>query len=215
MRHRTREQCQRDNGARRALIAEAAREAVPFPEIAAKFGISVNRVRQICRTEGVTMGRGGEAGSFAVRREMYRRIAGAARRGATQREVAAEFKVSVWTVVKACKEFDANCKRGPNPHRVRMLEERRGFAERLRNAHPATTPSDAISRRFDHPPTRAIARMLLSTDLSALEIARRQGVAPQWVQRVWAMLRDSIGKPKPRRGRPSSTPPSSPQTPQR
>ena len=182
---------------RRARIAEAARAGVPFPTIASTFGITAGRVRQVCHAEGLTLGGNGEVGPRAASRGLRARIAAAAGPGVTAEELASRFGVPRRTVQKIARQRRVRLKRPPSGADARSLAERRALARRLAGDAPA-----AIAGRFPSDRARAIAGLFLSSDLSAAEIARRSGVSHQRACQVWGILKTSVGKPTPRRGRP-------------
>jgi DNA-binding CsgD family transcriptional regulator len=174
--------------ARDATMIRLVRAGSPVTEVAARFGLRTRRVYTICRERGLTFGYDGSLGRNADRRRLYRAIAKAAAEGMTLHEICTRLQTTVGVVQRACLKHGTKPRRKPNALFERLLAARRGARQRLtRRAGPGGLAL-LINGEFRAARPRAVARLLLGSDLSTTQIARRHGMSTRGVTKVWARL---------------------------
>lgn len=180
--------------ARDAIIIRLVRAGSPVKDVAAKFGLRNRRVYTICRERGVAFGYNGNLGRNADRRRLYRAIAKAAAEGMTLHEICSRLQTTVGVVQRACLKHGTKPRRKPHAGYRRMLAERRAACQRLeRRAGPGGLAS-VLAGQFRAARPRAVARLLLGSDLSTTQIARRHGMTAGGVLKVWARLSALSGR---------------------
>ena len=193
---------------RRAGIEESVGAGTPLAEVASRFGITVSGVRQICFVQGWKRRGDGPVAPGPDDKRLFPRIANAALPGVTAHDISLALDVPLATVERVARGRGLLLSRRLTTAERKALRARSAWVRRLKKRAPRASLA-SIAARFDAARTRGIAEQLLSSDLTHGEIARRWGVSEQRVRQVWRELKNSIGKPRPRRGRPPGrrTPP--------
>ena len=173
-----------ERAARDRNIIRALRAGCTTDEAAARFNLSQAGVYRIGRRAGLRFGFNGDAGGRPRATRLRRAIAAAAQSGLTAPEICARFGLSYARVTRTCRELGAKPPRLPQPRYVATLAERRRL--RARSAELAKALKAANSRRM--------ARLLLDTDLTMMDIARQCRVSNQRVHQVWTVVRRAAGR---------------------
>ena len=161
--------------------------------VAAKFGLQPRRIYEICRYHGMTFGYGGTAGRNAARRRLYKSIVNAADEGATLSEICRRLGTTVGVVQRACLKYGGRPRREPHTLFLRMLAARRAASKRLARHAGSQGLTPLIAAGFRSARTRAVAKLLLESDLPTTRIASQHGISPQAVLKVWGRL-DAVSK---------------------
>ena len=143
-----------ERAARGRNIIRALRDGCSTDEAAARFNLSPAGVYRIARRAGLRFGFDGDAGGRPRATRLRRAIAAAAESGLTAPEICARFGLPYAQVTRTC---------------VATLAERRRL--RARSAELAKALKAANSRRM--------ARLLLDTDLTMMDISRQCRVSNQ------------------------------------